>query len=157
MPPRNNPLEEYFNQFVDVRRVVESTERNSVWATTNGFRAQRTYIDEMADHWRARLDDEIRDRIYEELTRPFEIEHEPVATAAATEATFTANNTFVNEDWSNLLPYDLDTAFGAYQTLFAPIGDLKLSFVVAPRIATMDEVELEDVDLDEFEKILNGG
>ena len=63
MPPRNNPLEEYFNQFVDVRRVVEPTERNPVWATTNGFRAQRTYIDEMADHWRTHLEEEIRERI----------------------------------------------------------------------------------------------
>lgn len=135
MPPRNNPLEEYFNQFVDVRRVVEPTERNPIWATTNGFRAQRTYIDEMADHWRARLDDEIRERIYEELTRPFEIEHEPVATTVATEATFTANEAFINEDLLRTL-----------------MGDWKVS----PTVAKV-EVEPEDVDPDEFEKILNGG
>ena len=122
MPPRNNPLEEYFNQFVDVRRVVEPTERNPVWATTNGFRAQR-------------IDDEIRERIYEELTRPFEIEHEPVATTVATEATFTANEAFINEDLLRTL-----------------MGDWKVS----PTVAKV-EVEPEDVDPDEFEKILNGG
>lgn len=135
MPPRNNPLEEYFNQFVDVRRVVEPTEQNPIWATTNGFRAQRTYIDEMADHWRTHLEEEIRERIYEELTRPFEIEHEPIATAAVTEATFTANNAFVNEELLRTL-----------------IGDWKVS----PTVAKV-EVEPEDVDPDEFEKILNGG
>lgn len=135
MPPRNNPLEEYFSQFVDVRRVVEPTEQNPIWATTNGYRAHRTYIDEMADHWRTHLEEEIRERIYEELTRPFEIEHEPVATAAATEATFTANNAFVNEDLLRTL-----------------MGD----WAVSPTVAKV-EVEPEDVDPDEFEKILNGG
>lgn len=135
MPPRNNPLEEYFNQFVDVRRVVEPTEQNPIWANTNGYRAHRTYIDEMDDHWRTHLEDEIRERIYEELTRPFEIEHEPVATTVATEATFTANEAFINEDLLRTL-----------------MGDWKVS----PAVAKV-EVEPEDVDPDEFEKILNGG
>lgn len=135
MPPRNNPLEEYFNQFVDFRRVAEPIEQNPVWATTNGYRAHRTYIDEMAANWRTHLEDEIRERIYEELTRPFEIEHEPVATTVATEATFTANEAFINED-----------------LLCTLMGDWKVS----PTVAKV-EVEPEDVDPDEFEKILNGG
>lgn len=134
MPPRTNPLEEYFNQFVDVRRVVEPTEQNPIWATTNGYRAHRTYIDEMTDNWRTHLEDEIRERIYEELTRPFEIEQEPVTTTA-TEATFTANTEFFNRDLLRTL-----------------MGDWKVS----PTVAKV-EVEPEDVDPDEFEKILNGG
>lgn len=130
MPPRDNPLN-WLGEFVEVRQA----EPNLVWTTTNGYRANRTYIDEMADQWRTRLEDEIRERVYQELTRPFEIEHEPVATTVATEATFTANETFVNED-----------------LLHALMGDWKVS----PTVAKV-EVEPEDVDPDEFEKILNGG
>lgn len=92
-------------------------------------------IDEIVDQWRTRLDYEIRERVYQELTRPFEIEHEPVVPTAVTEATFTANNVFVNEDLLRTL-----------------MGDWKVS----PTVANV-EVELEDVDPDEFEKILNGG
>lgn len=93
-----------------------------------GYRAHRTYIYEMADQWLTHLEEETRKCSYEELTRPF-------ATAATTGATFTANNAFVNE---NLL-----------RTL---MGDWK----VPPTVAKV-EVEPEDVDPDEFEKILNGG
>ncbi|MBQ7044527.1 MAG: hypothetical protein IJN78_08030 [Clostridia bacterium] len=131
MPPRENPID-WLGQFVEVRQTQEP---HLVWNTTNGYRARRTYIDEMADQWRTRLEDEIRERVYQELTRPFEIEHEPVATAAATEATFTANNTFVNEELLRTL-----------------MGD----WTVSPTVAKV-EVEPEDVDPDEFEKILNGG
>lgn len=131
MPPRDNPLD-WLGQFVEVRQTEEP---NLTWVTTNGYRAHRTYIDEMADQWRTRLEDEIRERVYQELTRPFEIEHEPVATAAATEATFTANNAFVNEELLRTL-----------------MGD----WTVSPTVAKV-EVEPEDVDPDEFEKILNGG
>ena len=93
-----------------------------------GYRVHRTYIYEMADRLRTYLEEESIKRIYEELTRPF-------ATAATTEATFTANNAFVNKELLRNL-----------------MGDWK----VPPTVAKV-EVEPEDVDPDEFEKILNGG
>lgn len=129
MPPRDNPLD-WLGQFVEVRQTEEP---NLVWDTTNGYRAHRTYIDEMADQWRTRLEDQVRERIYEELTRPFTIENEPVTSTA--EATFTVNNAFINDDLLRTL-----------------VGDWTV-----PQTIVKVDVEPEDVDPDEFEKILNGG
>ena len=95
---------------------------------TRGYRAHRTYIYETADQWRTHLEEEIRKRICEELTRPF-------ATSATTKATFTANNAFVNKELLRNL-----------------MDDWK-----APPTVAKVEVEPEDVDPEEFEKILNGG
>lgn len=113
MLSRNNLLKEWLDQFVDVRHVAEP---NLVWATTNGCRVHRTYIDEMAVNWRTLLEEEYRERIYEKLTRPFEIERETKELLQE----FTV-------DWK-----------------------------VQPTIAKV-EVEPEEVNPEEFEKILNGG
>lgn len=90
MPPRDCELN-WLDRFVEVRQA----EPNLVWTTTNGHRAHRTYIDEMADQ----LGEEIAGRVYEELVKS--VEPEPTTVAKV-------------------------------------------------------EVELEDVDPEEFEKILNG-
>ena len=116
MLSRNNLLKEWFDQFVDVRHVAEP---NPVWVTTNGCRAHRTYIDEMAVNLRTLLDEEYRERIYEKLTRPFEIERE--------------TKKFLQD-------------FTADRKVLSTIANI-----------AKVEVEPEEVNPEEFEKILNGG
>ncbi len=117
MPPRDNPY--------------------LVWTTTNttnGYRAQTYIIDEIVDQWRTNLEDEVRRRVCEELTRQFTIEPETIT--GTTEAAFTTRNALINEELLRTL-----------------VGDCAIPLPTIIKV----KAEPEDVDPDEFEKILNGG
>lgn len=95
MPPRDCELDWLLDWLDRFAIFYQREEPQFMWTTTNGCRAQRTYIDEMADQ----LGEEIAWRVYEELVKS--VEPEPTTVAKV-------------------------------------------------------EVEIEDVDPEEFEKILNG-
>lgn len=106
----------------------------TLWATTNEYRAQNTYIDEMIGKITKQIEDEIERKICEEILK---VKTYNVTTDydGAITATTTTNIEFDND---------------ALQRVIDACG-------LPPQVFAKVEIEPEDVDVNEFERILNGG